>query len=86
MTDRIRERRAALAAQVSQAQQQYTELEQMLHMLDRQICAMQGGLQELDDLLADPVEFVPFMSPYVTGLDPAHEAALLETPCDSPPS
>jgi hypothetical protein len=48
----IRERRAALAAQLAQAQQQYIELERTLHALDRQLCAMQGGLQELDALVA----------------------------------
>lgn len=53
---RIRERRAALAAQLAQAQQQYVELERTLHTLDRQMCAMQGGLQELDGLLGAPVE------------------------------
>lgn len=51
MIDRVHTRRAALAAQLSQAQQQYNELETMLRDLDRQLCAMQGGLQELDALL-----------------------------------
>jgi chaperonin cofactor prefoldin len=51
MNDRIQARRDTLAAQLAQAQQQFTELEQTLHQLDRQICAMAGGLQELDTLL-----------------------------------
>jgi transposase len=53
MIDRIRTRRAALAAQLAQAQQQYDQLESALKELDRQLCAMQGGLQELDALIAD---------------------------------
>jgi len=52
----IQDRRDALAAQVAQAQQQYAELEVMIATLDRQICAMQGGVQELDALLALPEE------------------------------
>jgi len=50
--NRIRARRDALATQLEQAQQQYNELEAMLRTLDRQLCAMHGGLQELDALLA----------------------------------
>lgn len=53
MIDRIQARRAALAAQLAQAQQQYDQLEQALKLLDRQLCAMTGGLQELDALLSD---------------------------------
>lgn len=51
MIDHIQARRNELAAQMAQAQQQYAELEQTLTLLDRQLCAMAGGLQELDDLL-----------------------------------
>lgn len=46
-------RRARLAAQLAEAQQQYAQLETILHTLDRQLCAMHGGLQELDALLAE---------------------------------
>ena len=53
MIDTIRARRDALAAQKAQAEQQYAELERTLNLLDRNICAMQGGLQELDALLAE---------------------------------
>jgi septation ring formation regulator EzrA len=53
LTDRIRARRAALAAQMEQAQQQYSELEQTLALLQRNIDAMHGGVQELDALLAE---------------------------------
>ena len=53
MIDTIRARREALAAQKAQAEQQYAELERTLRLLDRNICAMQGGLQELDALLAE---------------------------------
>jgi predicted nucleic acid-binding Zn-ribbon protein len=51
MIDRIQARRDALAAQMAEAQQQYEQLEQTLKLLDRNICAMAGGLQELDALL-----------------------------------
>jgi chromosome segregation ATPase len=51
MIDRIQARRDALAAQMAEAQQQYEQLEQTLKLLDRQLCAMAGGLQELDALL-----------------------------------
>jgi regulator of protease activity HflC (stomatin/prohibitin superfamily) len=53
MIDRIQARRAALAAQKAEAQQQYEQLEQTLKLLDRNICAMAGGLQELDALLEE---------------------------------
>ena len=49
----IRARRDQLGRQLAEAQQQYNELEQTLHALDRQLCAMHGGLQELDALLAE---------------------------------
>lgn len=52
MIERIRERRASLAAQLAEAEQQYAELERTRTMLDRQLCAMHGGLQELDALVA----------------------------------
>jgi phage shock protein A len=55
MIDRIQARRAALARQLAEAQQQYDQLEQALRQLDRQLCAMHGGMQELDALLADPI-------------------------------
>jgi chaperonin cofactor prefoldin len=56
MKEHIRERRDTLAAQLAQGKEQFTQLEQTLHALDRQLCAMQGGLRELDALLeeADP--------------------------------
>lgn len=61
MIDHIQARRAALAAQLETAQQQYDQLESTLRALDRQICAMHGGLQELDALLeiALPVDEPP---------------------------
>lgn len=56
MIDRatIQARRDALARQLSEAQQQYDQLEQTIAQLDRQLCAMHGGLIELDALLAAP--------------------------------
>lgn len=51
--DAIRARRDALAAQMAEARQQYTKLEATLAVLDRNLCAMHGGLQELDALLAE---------------------------------
>lgn len=53
MIDHIHARRDALAAQLAQGKQQYDQLESILHALDRQLCAMAGGLQELDALLAE---------------------------------
>ncbi len=53
MLDHIRSRSAALADQIAQAQQQYDQLDATLKLLDRQICAMTGGKQELDALLAE---------------------------------
>lgn len=53
MLDTIRARRATLAAQKVQAEQQYAELERTLLLLQRNIDAMHGGLQELDALLAE---------------------------------
>lgn len=53
MIARITARRAALAQQLAQAQQQYDQLDATLRTLDRQLCAMAGGLQELDALLVD---------------------------------
>ncbi len=50
----IQARRAALAAQLAQAQQEYQQVEQALALLQRQIDTMHGGLLELDALLADP--------------------------------
>lgn len=50
--EQIQTRRDALAAQLREGQQQFTQLQQMLADLDRQLCAMQGGIQELDALLA----------------------------------
>jgi Tfp pilus assembly protein PilO len=54
MIDRatIQKRRDALAAQLEQGRQQYDQLEATLKELDRQLCAMSGGVQELDALLA----------------------------------
>lgn len=75
MIDRIQARRDALAAQIAEAQQEYDQLESMLCTLDRQLCAMHGGLQELDALLAAP-EVPECISPYATGLNGAREAAL----------
>lgn len=47
----IEARRAALAARVAEAQRGHAELMQMLGELERNLIAMQGGLQELDSLL-----------------------------------
>lgn len=78
MIDRTRARRAALAAQLAQAQQQYAELEQTLAMLDRQMCAMHGGLQELDALLAEPpIEAPPEETAAPTLAVQAADAAVL---------
>lgn len=63
MIDRIQARRDALAQQLAQAQAQYDQLESTLKRLDRQLCAMQGGLQELDALIAAAE------APAVNGLD-----------------
>ena len=49
----IRTRRDGLAEKVAQAQQEYAQVEQMLVQLDRQICAMHDGVQELDALLLE---------------------------------
>jgi chromosome segregation ATPase len=58
MIDRthIQARRDELQAQLDQARQQYDQLEATLHALDRQLCAMAGGLQELQALLASEEE------------------------------
>lgn len=55
MIDRmtIQDRRDALQAQLDQARAQYDQLEVTLHTLDRQLCGMAGGLQELDRLLTE---------------------------------
>lgn len=55
MIDRstIQARRDQLAQQLDQARAQYDQLEAALRTLDRQLCAMAGGLQELDRLLAE---------------------------------
>jgi len=66
MIERIKARRNALAAMLAEAQAQYNELEQTLHALDRQLCAMQGGLQELDALLS---ETAPLNGAHVSALD-----------------
>jgi septal ring factor EnvC (AmiA/AmiB activator) len=57
---RIRERRATLTAQLDGARLQYADLEetikgqqQALALLQRNLDAMHGGLQELDGLLAE---------------------------------
>jgi Tfp pilus assembly protein PilO len=47
----IQSRRDILAAQLEQGRQQYDQLEATLKELDRQLCAMAGGLSELDALL-----------------------------------
>lgn len=47
----IRARRDALAAQIEEGKQQYAQLEHALAMLQRNLDAMHGGLQELDALL-----------------------------------
>jgi uncharacterized protein YlxW (UPF0749 family) len=57
--ERVRARRAALVAQMAEAQQQYAQLEQTLQQLGRNLDAMQGGLQELDNLLAEPIDELP---------------------------
>lgn len=55
MRDQIQSRRDALAEQIAQAQARYQQLESALQLLDRQLCTMDGGLQELDALLALPI-------------------------------
>lgn len=50
----IQARRDALAAQHASAQEQHTEWQKMIGLLEHNISAMQGGLQELDALLALP--------------------------------
>jgi uncharacterized protein YlxW (UPF0749 family) len=57
--ERVRARRAALVAQMAEAQQQYAQLEQTLQQLGRNLDAMQGGLQELDSLLAEQIDDPP---------------------------
>lgn len=54
MIDRstIHARRDALQSQLDQLAAQHAELEATLRALDRQLCGMAGGLQELDRLLA----------------------------------
>jgi chromosome segregation ATPase len=74
MIERIRARRAELARQLETAQRQYNELETTLNALDRQLCAMHGGLQELDALLLEGEG--EHISTYATGLNGAHAAAL----------
>jgi len=58
----IEARRAALAARVAEAQRGHAELMQMLGELERNLIAMQGGLQELDGLL-DTAEIPDNMPP-----------------------
>jgi chromosome condensin MukBEF ATPase and DNA-binding subunit MukB len=55
MIDRIQARRDELAAQLAEGRQQYDQLEAALKQLDRQLCAMAGGVQELDALLQEDV-------------------------------
>lgn len=50
--DVIRARRDTLAAQKAQAEQEYNALEARLALLQRNLDAMYGGLQELEALLA----------------------------------
>jgi len=56
LTAAIRARREFLAAQLEQGKEQYLELEQMLALLQRNLDAIQGGIQELDALLAPQQE------------------------------
>jgi len=82
----IRARRDALETQIATGRQEYARIEALLRELDRQLCAMQGGLQELNVLLASlaaPLERER-ISPYATGLNPIHEAALRATPPEPP--
>lgn len=51
MIAQIQARRDALAAQKAEAEAQYSQLEQALALLGRNIDAMHGGIQELDALL-----------------------------------
>lgn len=55
--DVIRARRDTLAAQKAQAEQEYNALEARLALLQRNLDAMHGGLQELEALL--PKEDAP---------------------------
>lgn len=52
----IRARRDALAAQLAEGQQQYQQLENALAMLQRNLDAMHGGLQELEALLQESTD------------------------------
>lgn len=52
MIKQMRARRNELAAQLAAGRAQYNHLEQTLKELDRQLCMIAGGLQELDALLA----------------------------------
>lgn len=56
MREIIQARRDSLAAQIEEATDQFNQLESMAKELDRQLCAMIGGLQELDNLLATEQE------------------------------
>lgn len=67
----IRARRDILADQLKQAQQQYDQLEATLHTLDRQLCAMAGGLQELNALLSEDEQIVTNGHSVVDVLPPA---------------
>jgi phage shock protein A len=59
----IHARRQTLEEQVAQAQQQYAQIETLLHELDRQICGMHGGLQELSALIAESEAAAPTVEP-----------------------
>lgn len=77
----IQARRDALQAQLDQARAQYDQLEATLKEIDRQLCGMAGGLQELDRLLAEDAALSiasngDHISTYATGLNEAHESAL----------
>lgn len=53
MREQIQARRDELAAQIEEATKTYNKLEDTLREMNRQLCAMHGGLQELDQLLLD---------------------------------
>jgi len=56
LLDTIRARRDSLAAQLTEAAQEYARIEALLSDLRRSIDAMHGGVQELDALLASEQE------------------------------
>lgn len=57
--EKIRARRDALRAQMETAKAQYGDLERALALLQRNIDAMHGGLQELESLITSEDDHAP---------------------------